>query len=82
MHATQQPSPYAALASRLARQGFRPGAPAHLTPLSLAVDRLLCMNLRCPSCRRRRTMRLAPFTDGAAYRGVARCRHCGHGEEV
>lgn len=69
------------LASQLADEGFRPGAPLTIRPATQAVDRLLCSRMKCGHCRKR-GMGYHPYNLGSRYRVVAACPQCGHAEEI
>jgi hypothetical protein len=72
-----------AIAERLARLGFRPGAPARVPPCVVAID--ASSYRRCPACgRHSRGLRTFHHPRTAAYRAVAQCvnRNCRFVEEV
>jgi Flp pilus assembly pilin Flp len=75
------PQTAAAIEQQFAVEGFRPGAPRHITAQSQAIDRLVCRRLKCPACRKR-GCDYRPFTDGRAYRVLACCQACGAAEEM
>jgi hypothetical protein len=61
--------------------GWEDGAPRHITPETLEVDRRVCRALRCPHCRRR-GLGFHPLRSGRRYRVLAACAGCRHHEEV
>jgi hypothetical protein len=71
----------AAVEAALRQLGYEPGFPAHVTPMTRAVDQGSARRKVCPCCRRR-GLGLKPFQKGQAYRGVAVCSSCNFAEEV
>ncbi len=71
----------AELIHALEAAGYRHGPPPHLSDEARAIDRQLCRRVRCPGCGKRR-MEYVPFHRDRGYRVVARCGHCGTGEEL
>jgi hypothetical protein len=71
----------AAVEAALRTLGFQPGFPAHVAPMTRAVDQGSARRMVCPGCRRRGLV-LKPFQKGQAYRGVAVCSSCNFAEEV
>jgi hypothetical protein len=70
------------LGADLYEEGLRPGTPRHLTAQAQAIDRRLCLAVRCPACRR--GMAYRPFTNGGRYVVLAVCTRadCGAALEV
>jgi hypothetical protein len=75
--------PAQVLAARQAlfADGYAPGAPVHVPPRALAIDRACCRSMRCPRCNRR-GLAHEPYRKGLTYRALAVCRCCGFCEEV
>jgi len=65
----------------LARAGYLPGPPAHITPATLAIDDACCAELSCERCGTR-GLGLEPFGKAASYRVLAVCNACGEQQEV
>jgi hypothetical protein len=80
-HADAPVKTFAALAGRLADEGFEPGAPKHITPRTRAIDSRLCGRRRCPGCRSR-GLRHHAYHRGRRYRVLASCATCNFAEEV
>jgi hypothetical protein len=61
----------------LLAEGYRPGAPDHVTLDSRAVDDAACADMTCPDCGAS-SMQYRPYRRGTSYRVVAVCpRLCG-----
>jgi hypothetical protein len=78
---TTAPQTAEVIEQRLVAEGYRGGAPPHITAQSQAIDRRACRRLVCPACRKRSCV-YRPFTDGRGYRVLACCEACGAAEEM
>jgi hypothetical protein len=68
--------------AELRRRGHLPGAPAHITAATQAVDAAVCRRLVCPGCRRR-GLDYRPFRGpGGRYEALAVCPRCGAAEPI
>jgi hypothetical protein len=56
-------------------QGYRLGAPAHVTPRTLALDRAAAREAGCPECGCRDVV-LDPYHRGGNFRYAASCPAC------
>jgi hypothetical protein len=72
---------FAALAGRLAEQGFTRGAPRHIRPETLRTDQSAVNRCRCPLCKRP-GLDFHPYQNQARYKVVAACPRCGGAVEV
>jgi hypothetical protein len=73
-------NPPISVLERLASEGYLEGAPGHVSPAALAVDRAAVRCARCARCRKR-GMACKMFRKGPRYAVVAVCC-CGYQEEV
>ena len=72
----------AAAEQQLRADGFRPGAPAHLSQGCYAIDLACCRESVCGQCHHR-GLTFRPFhqEDGPRYRALAVCPACNFTEE-
>jgi hypothetical protein len=55
--------------------GWSEGAPRHVRPETLAIDRRTAALIRCQACGRKGG-RFVPLCRGSRYRALSRCEHC------
>ena len=58
------------------------GAPDHLRPETLAIDRRVCRALKCGQCHKRGLTFTPQHTAAGRYRVLAVCPECGRVEHV
>jgi hypothetical protein len=63
------------LGRQLAGQGYAPGAPAHVTPRTLALDQAAAEEAGCPECGCH-DVTLAPYHKASRFRYAANCPDC------
>jgi hypothetical protein len=68
------------LHSLLTVAGYIPGAPAHVRPDCLRIDREACRDSACDGCGRV-GLTFYPYQKGPRYRAVAECPRCGTATE-
>lgn len=71
------------LHAALARAGYVPGLPPHVSPETQREDLQACRRMRCHGCRAR-GLAYIPYRNqhGRGYRVLARCPACGGAAEV
>ncbi len=62
--------------------GYRPGAPGHVGPPALAIDRQCAAETECERCGHDGGLSFEPYHRGRSYKGLALCPVCGHALEV
>jgi hypothetical protein len=70
--------PLSDLTARLAREGYKPGKPAHVGAAAYAADRAAARETTCPCCGLPLQCRAYRQPGGRGYRCLAACRRC-HG---
>jgi hypothetical protein len=70
----------AELAAALLADGWREGAPPHLSERARRIDVGILKQQRCPKCCGR-GMAYRPYHKGNAYTVVSACPRCGSGED-
>ncbi len=82
---TESPPRVQDVEATLRRQGFtQQGYPAHVAPMTRAVDQSTCRRMKCPSCGCRMKGSKAFHKVGGAggYKLLANCASCDCAEEV
>jgi hypothetical protein len=70
------------VAAELAEQGYKAGAPAHVSKQTRDIDAQVCRQLRCPGCRKRGLAYVPVQGPGAEYMILAVCERCNIAVEV
>jgi hypothetical protein len=64
------------LEQRLIEEGYRLGAPPHVTPRTLALDQAAACEAGCPGCGCHDGVVLAPYHKAGSFRYAASCAAC------